>query len=479
MSDQQKRGFRLPWAAERGADEVPAAATLDMGTLDSAPAAVGDDLGEGPFHRAEAEPTMTTDAAPVASDVPEDSAEAEMIDTDAMQDRIQRATGDGVWPTTDAVEADGATSEAGRPAEAVADPPPAESRPARRENPLVAGLVKAMREAALASRAETTTRLQAEAAARIEAIRAESTDEAAALRKRVDEDIAGVRDWSKVEMARIRAETEHRIEERRADAINESQRHLDAVEELVGQVQTTITTFEADMDRFFERLLAETDPARLASLAEQAPEPPDLSGELPKATGWIGRLETEPAEAESDEVVADDTADAEPAEAQAEPAEPEPVEAQAEPAEAQAEPAEAQAEAEPLEASAAAEAEAAATEGLDLSAGDDWPAAVMSAARRADEDAAPADKDGSTSKLLVSGLTSVAGISAFKGAIGGLSGVRSVSVSTGERGVFIFTVSHEPETDIAATISELSSFAVQITSATRDSLSVTAHEPAA
>ena len=146
-----------------------------------------------------------------------------------------------------------------------------------------------MREAALASRAETTTRLQAEAAARIEAIRAESTDEAAALRKRVDEDIAGVRDWSKVEMARIRAETEHRIEERRADAINESQRHLDAVEELVGQVQTTVATFEADMDRFFERLLAETDPARLASLAEQAPEPPDLSGELPKATGWTAR----------------------------------------------------------------------------------------------------------------------------------------------------------------------------------------------
>ena len=80
----------------------------------------------------------------------------------------------------------------------------------------------------------------------------------------------------------------------------------------------------------------------------------------------------------------------------------------------------------------------------------------MSAARRAEEDAAPADKDGATSKLLVSGLTSVAGISAFKGALGGLSGVRSVSVSTGERGVFIFAVNHEPETDIAATISELS-----------------------
>ena len=130
MSDQQKRGFRLPWAAERGADEVSAAATLDTGTLDSAPAAVGDDLGEGPFHRAEAEPAMTTDAAPAASDVPEDSAEAEMIDTDAMQDRIQRATGDGVWPTTDRPPS--RTARRARPdvaADAVADPPP------RREPP--------------------------------------------------------------------------------------------------------------------------------------------------------------------------------------------------------------------------------------------------------------------------------------------------------------------------------------------------------
>src|SRR4029078_724274 len=87
-----------------------------------------------------------------------------------------------------------------------------------RTNPLVAGLIKAMREAALASRAETTTRLQAEASARVETIRTDATEESAAPRKRVDEDIAGIRDWSKGEMARIRQETEARIEARRAEA---------------------------------------------------------------------------------------------------------------------------------------------------------------------------------------------------------------------------------------------------------------------
>jgi hypothetical protein len=258
-------------------------------------------------------------------------------------------------------------------------------------------------------------------------------------------------------MARIRAETEHRIEERRADAITESQRHLTAIEDLVNQVQGTVATFESDMDRFFERLLAENDPAKLASLAEQAPEPPDLSGELPQVVGWTA--------AAGDETQA--------------PATTETQDAETDPSEDPG-PMAAGTDAPVLEAAAAAEAEAEATEGLDMSTTSEWPAAVMAAARRAeDESASSADEETTSSKLLVSGLSSVAGISAFKGAIGGLPGVRSVSVSTGERGVFIYTVNHEPATDIGAAVADLSAFSVRITEASGDSLSLTAHEPAA
>src|SRR5688500_20179423 len=78
-------------------------------------------------------------------------------------------------------------------------------------------------------------------------------------------------------MARIRAETEGRIETRRAEAIAENKEHHDGVERLVDAVQSTVASFEADMDQFFKQLLAETDPARLATLAAQAPEPPDFS----------------------------------------------------------------------------------------------------------------------------------------------------------------------------------------------------------
>ena len=457
MSSQQKRGFRLPWAADREPGEDAGAATLENGQdtppvrLDLLRGAVGDGLGEGPFHFAdEPTPHASTDASPDAPDVPETTAEAAMIDTESGTTELAEAapttTEADAWPTTDQEDAVEATAEAGETtsepeapvAEAEAETPaPATGKNkgegdqrATRTNPLVAGLIKAMREAAIASRAETTSRLQAEATARVEAIRTDTTEESAALRKRVDEDIAGIRDWSKGEMARIRQQTEERIEGRRADAIAENDRHTAHVEHLVEDVQKRVEAFESDMDGFFKRLLAENDPARLASLAEQAPEPPDLTAETEAevaASEWQDVAWTNPG----------------------------------------------------LEADAAAEAEAEATEGLDLSSDEQWPASVLAAARRTDTADEDAPTGAGNSRLFVNGLTSVAGISAFKGAIGQLPGISSVSVSSGEPGVFIFVVAHSPDIDLQAAISGLTQFSTRVTEASGDSLTVSAHEPAA
>jgi hypothetical protein len=440
MSSTQKRGFRLPWTAERGPEDTPNLAMIDDETVDDAPGDRRDaDIADEPLGRAESHAAPTKEAAPAASDVPEASIEAEMSETEtattktAEVEHAAEASPGGGWPSSDSL---GAPEPARDTEDAVERPAirvEGEAPATRRGNPLVAGLIKAMREAAIASRQETTTQLQSEATARVEAIRSGSTEESAALRKRVDDDIAGIREWSKIEMARIRAETEHRIEERRADAIAESQRHLSEVEALVLQVQSTVTAFEADMDRFFEQLLAENDPARLATLAEQAPEPPDLTGDLP-ATG---------SSADAPTGHAADVAAA-------------------------------------LGADAAAEAEAEATEGLDMATSDEWPAPVNPATRRDEPAATDGEPDGAAhSRLLVNGLTSVAAISAFKGAVGQLSGVRSVSVSSGERGVFVFAVSHDPAVDIAPAVNELAGFAIRINDATADTLTITAHEEAA
>jgi hypothetical protein len=57
--------------------------------------------------------------------------------------------------------------------------------------------------------------------------------------------------------------------------------------------------------------------------------------------------------------------------------------------------------------------------------------------------------------------------------------VHGVSVSSGERGEFVFAVSHDPGVDLASGIAGLPGFAARITDATDDGIAVVAHEPAA
>src|SRR5215213_7501491 len=310
MSSQQKRGFRLPWGPEHASDEsAGATAALDPATSDATNGVASDDLGEGAFQLAGASPMPTTDGAPASSDVPEDTAEAAMIDTQAQTQPSPEAP-DGGWPDIDRKtsehHADDAVAAARPPIRAAGDAGDAGARPRRRENPLVAGLVKAMREAAIASRDETMSRLRVEAEARVESIRTRATTEAAELRKRADGDIAEIREWSKAEIARIREETESRIESRKTELSGETGRHADSVERLVTEVKSVVETFQDDMERFFERLLAENDPARLAALAEQAPDAPDLTGDGPAAIDMLGGELSSSAPAGADEQVAPD-----------------------------------------------------------------------------------------------------------------------------------------------------------------------------
>jgi hypothetical protein len=338
----------------------------------------------------------------------------------------------------------------------------------------------------------------------MEAIRERGTTDAAELRKQADEDVAAIREWSKAELARVRQQTEDRIEARRHDLTGEGERHAAAVERKVSEVEATVVSFESEMEEFFQRLLAEDDPARLAALAEQAPEPPDLTEDGAgidwQAADADAHAEVDVEESSSASATADDGFDAAAAEAIAarlaavaemsdtEPeTEPEPAaEPTSNPAAKNGTGPKAAAHDEPdeaaLEADDAAAAEVAAVEGLDLSGADDeqWPAATLAAARRGEAPTAAAAQPGpEQTHLVVTGLTSVAGISALKGALGGVDGVRSVSVSSGERGAFVFAVSHGQSVDLRTALPKLQGFAARITDDTGTSLAVTAHEPTA
>jgi hypothetical protein len=450
MSNNEKRGFRLPWGGERGPEDGVATATLEPldPTNDT-----GDEPSAGPFRLAPTAP------------------EAAMIDSEASTTEFAKAppavdadapTG---WPTTDNRTAAAAIA-ADRPAIRVNG-----AARSTRPNPLVAGLVKAMREAAVASRAETTARLQAEASARVETIRGRATTDTADLKKRADDDVAEIREWSKAELARVRQVTDDRIEARKTELTGEIERHAATVERLVGQVETTVSAFEAEMDEFFAQLLAENDPARLAGLAERAPEPPDLSDEAASAM--------EMAADAADDGAVDHTWDVPDgvAESPEQEAPVEPVAAPAADAAAEPEPAREPETRVALHSDAAAEAEAEASEGLDPRAIEAWPTVAPSAHRAEPAAAAPSDANGPDStRLFVHGLTSVAQISSFKGGLAAVRGVKSVSVSSGERGVFIFTVNHDAGVDLDSGVAGLTAFSARVTDATDEGFTVSVGE---
>jgi hypothetical protein len=81
--------------------------------------------------------------------------------------------------------------------------------------------------------------------------------------------------------------------------------------------------------------------------------------------------------------------------------------------------------------------------------------------------------------LIVSGLTSVAGIAGFKLALMHLQGVTAINVAAGESDDVQFTVTHAAETDLRDAMRSMESFETRLIADDGDTLVVVAREPAA
>lgn len=415
----------------------------------------------------------------------------------------------------------------------------AEPAPKRKPNKLMADLTRAMQTAAESARDESLTRLQTEAKAYIETVHTRSATEAEQLRQTADADIAGIREWSKDEIARIREETDQKVTDRKARLESDIDAHAGRIERRIEAVQHHVAWFEGEMAGFFERLLAEEDPTRLASMAENLPEPPTFddfeslpeppaptpvepTAEVAEATDEAfagepvgGDSEEAPAEApvaEDGELVADGYAAAAP--------EPENPEGSEEAFAAIQAAAEAAAAAETSGDAGFAEAHSAEQpESVqDSPAGDDTDPRLAALGFDGDgsfgapgddgetghaEGAGPveeiptmaddalaarlaglvpgegeaADADQRTTRVVVTGLISVASIASFKRSLGKIDGVASVGVSSGPDGEFVFAVAHGAAIDLPQAVTSLPGFAAQVTSVTDDTVSVAARDP--
>jgi hypothetical protein len=202
------------------------------------------------------------------------------------------------------------------------------------------------------------------------------------------------------------------------------------------------------MTAFFERLNAEEDPTRIATMAETMPDPPSLADVAAAVTASPRAFERRP----------------------------EPVAKAPGPVSA-----------DPTLATqfdfAAAEAEAASFSG-DLEADDDLPAAdaenpgessASDATSAGDISLAPSG-DRATTRVIVSGLASVANIANFKRSLARTAGISTIAVASGPDGDFVFTVEHTLGTGLLASVQALSGFDIQINGESDDAITVAAQD---
>jgi hypothetical protein len=461
------------------------------------------------------------------------------IDETAQTETVDGASG---WPTSDET-ASTETSETTAGSEvAVADSPeptgtpaPAAATAPRRSTKFMVDLSKAMQAAAEEARTRTLAQFETDAKGHIEEIQGRLTSETTELRRKADDDVAAHREWSKLEIARIREETEGRISARKSLLESEIATHAAQIEREVQIVQGRVGEFEAEMAAFFERLLAEDDPSRIASMAERLPEPPPFDTVTESAVAALAEAPVdESAEVASDEAVADETATETAGETTAEEKEtaavaegetstdtsegtaftgqdvPEGFEIDREAAFAAVQAAaEAAASAEVATDAAnraedladltmgmigshdgdatespdfgAAEAEAAASVDNDgdeiTEIGDDDLAARLAGLVPGKSSAKVHATESSATQVIVTGLVSVASIASFKRHLGRVSGVQSVGVSSGPDGEFVFAVHHSADVVLRDAIPSLPSFQARVTNAADGVLNVTAHDP--
>ena len=369
-----------------------------------------------------------------------------------------------------------------------------------------------MRVAAEAEREEIVGRFAADAKAFTELIQERSGTEATELRKRADDDVAAVRDWSKAEIARIREETDERIAHRRTKLDREVEGHAARIEQEIERVKSVVDSFEKEMALFFEELVSEEDPSRFASLAGHLPEPPSLDDAIaaladfdPEAAEPSHAVATEQPTAESGRrrrraqpsrrrPSLSPTARRSPA-AEAIGATETTTDQAAEAGDvATAEEAVAEAEPDPRVAAlgltpdfAAAEAEALADVDSDdgstdgdgsteaIPALDDETIAARLAGLVPPTDDAAAET--SSTRLIVTGLVSVASIAGFKRHLARLAGVRSVGVSSGPDGEFVFAVNHDAAIDLREVVPTMPGFGARVTGSEDGTLTVSATDP--
>jgi hypothetical protein len=398
----------------------------------------------------------------------------------------QPASGGTATPSAEVPAPGGATAE-----------PPAPEPPAPEPSPESAGflasLVTAMRSVAEEARDASLADFRASVETRIGEQEASAAERADDLRRQADVDIAGIGDWERSEMERVKNEAQQRTEARRKQLDKQLKDHEAASEQQVATLRGRLAAHEEELAAFFSQLTEIHDPGAFVAAAKRMPRPPQISGgtsaepaaprqtldmrlaalgveradaapetEAPPAAAT--ETETTPpaveapaSEAPAPEAPAAETAPTEAATTEVTRTEPATEVATTEATQAEAAPAEAPEGAPEIEAPAAESKSSDATRNAQLAdrlAELDTQLAKAPEAEPAPSNggAVPDTSDEMSTAIVVKGLGSFGAITSFKQALERVDGVLGVTLSLGPTGEFVYRASHGVDFDLAAAV---------------------------
>ena len=140
----------------------------------------------------------------------------------------------------------------------------------------LADLARAMQSTAAAEQARNAEGTEQRRQAHIDAIRAREALEAEDLRELAKEDVKGIDAWSDGEIKRVKLERERRIAARREQLQIRLEEHRSVVAREVEAVEAAVAAYRSEIEEYFQRLEAETDPVAIARYAGKRPAFPVL-----------------------------------------------------------------------------------------------------------------------------------------------------------------------------------------------------------
>jgi hypothetical protein len=158
----------------------------------------------------------------------------------------------------------------------------------------LAQLAGAMRATAATERKRIDEDIDRRRDAHLETIRDRRDSEAEKMRELAADDLKAIDDWAEGERQRIDQEREQKAAALKDDLEKSLAEHGTQIDGEIAGVEGAITGYRAEVDTFFAKLDAETDPVEIARLAGQRPAFPDLAS-VPPSTP-VATVTAEPGE---------------------------------------------------------------------------------------------------------------------------------------------------------------------------------------